>query len=194
MPTTIAQVGAELAEVPIDQLITTLAKGIADGQQALDMASVQTLITLAHTTVNLIPEITEVLTPAPFQVQVSGHAPIEITGARVTASAAEPVAMSALQAGIVPSFYQFTEATIQLKLSVQIREAQEQDEDGTIHPIFLLYGSSVNFKTQNTFSYSADASSSVTVIVKPVPSPPRLTPSTILVNALTGKPTVTVSS
>ena len=36
MPTTISQIGAELSEVPIDQLIANLAKGIADGQQALD--------------------------------------------------------------------------------------------------------------------------------------------------------------
>ena len=125
MTTTISQVGAELSEVPIDQLIANLAKGIADGQQALDMASVQTLITLSNTMVNLIPEVTEVITPSPFQVQISGQAPVEITGARVMASAAAPVTMSALQAGLVPSFYQFTEATIELKLSVQIREAQE---------------------------------------------------------------------
>jgi len=193
MPTTIAQIGAELSEVPIDQLIANLAKGIADGQQALDLASVQTLITLSNTMVNLIPEVTEVITPSPFQVQVSGQAPVTITGARVTASAAEPVAMTALQAGIVPSFYQFTEATIALKLSVQIREAQEVDTDGTTRPIFLLYGSNVNFKTQNTFSYSADASSSVTVTIKPVPAPARTTPSTVTVNALGGKPTVVVS-
>jgi len=191
MPT-ISQLGAELSEVPIDQLIATLAKGIADGQQALDMASVQTLITLSNTMVNLIPEVTEVITPSPFEVQISGQAPIEITGARVTASAAAPVAMSALQAGLVPSFYQFTEATIELKLSVSVREAQEVDQDGTIRPIFLLTGSNVNFKTQNTFSYSADASSSVSVVVKPVPAPARLTPSTVTVNALGSKPTVSI--
>jgi hypothetical protein len=192
MPTTISQIGAELSEVPIDQLIANLAKGIADGQQALDLASVQTLITLSNTMINLIPEVTEVITPSPFQVTVSGQAPIEITGARVEASAAAPVTMSALQAGLVPSFYQFTEATIALKLSVQVREAQETDEDGTIRPIFLLFGSSVNFKTQNTFSYEADASSSVTVVVKPVPAPARLMPSTVTVNALGSKPSVTI--
>jgi len=193
MATTISQVGAELSEVPIAELISNLAKGIADGQQALDLASVQTLITLSNTMVNLVPEVTEVITPSPFEVQISGHAPVEITGARVTASAAAPVTMSALQAGLVPSFYQFTEATIALKLSVQIREATETDTDGTSRPIFLLYGSSVNFKTQNTYSYQADASSSVTVTVKPVPAPPRLTPSTVTVNALTSKPTVTIA-
>jgi hypothetical protein len=193
MPTTIAQVGAELAEVPIGQLITNVAQGIADGQRALDLASIQTLIALSNTMVDLIPEVTEVITPSPFQVQVSGHAPVEITGARVMASAAAPVAMSALQAGIVPSFYQFTEATISLKMSVQIREAQEEDDQGTRRPIFLLYGSSVNFKTQNTYSYSADASSSITVVMKPIPAPSRLVPSTITVNALGPKPTVTVT-
>jgi hypothetical protein len=192
MPTTITQIGAELSEVPIADLITNLAKGIADGQQALDLASVQTLITLSNTMVSLIPQVTEVITPSPFEVEISGQSPIEITGAKVTATPGAPVTMSALQAGLVPSFYQFTEATIALKLSVSVREAQETDEDGTKRPIFFLFGSSVNFKTQNTYSYQADASSSVTVTVKPVPAPARLTPSTVVVNALTSKPTVTI--
>jgi hypothetical protein len=192
MATTISQIGAELSEVPIADLITNLAKGIADGQQALDLASVQTLITLSNTMVSLIPEVTEVITPSPFQVEISGQSPIEITGAKVTATPGAPVTMSALQVGLVPSFYQFTEATIALKLSVSVREAQETDEDGTRRPIFFLFGSSVNFKTQNTFSYQADAASSVTVTVKPVPAPARLTPSTVVVNALTSKPTVTI--
>ena len=189
----ITQVGAELAEVPFGDLIADVAQGIAEGQRALDLTSVQTLIELSKATVDLIPEVTEVITPEPFDVNVSGHAPISVTGARVTASASEPVQMSALQAGIVPSFYQFAEATIQLKMSLQIREVEKEESEGTKSRGKHLFGSHVNFRTQNTFTYTAEASSSVTAVIKPVPPPTRLVPSIVTVNALGPAPTVTIN-
>jgi hypothetical protein len=190
---TITQVGAELAEVPFGDLIANVAEGIAEGQRALDLTSVRTLIELSKATVDLIPEVTEVITPEPFDVNVSGHAPISVTGARVTASASEPVQMSALQAGIVPSFYQFAEATIQLKMSLQIREVEKEESEGKKSRGKHLFGSHVNFRTQNTFTYTAEASSSVTAVIKPVPPPTRLVPSIVTVNALGPAPTVTIN-
>jgi hypothetical protein len=190
-PTT--RIGAELAEVPFGDFIANVAQGIAEGQRALDLTSVQTLIELSKATVDLIPEVTEVVTPEAFDVNVSGHAPISVTGARVTASASEPVQMSALQAGIVPSFYQFAEATIQLKMSLQVREVEKEESDGKKSRGKHLFGSHVNFRTQNTFTYTAEASSSVTAVIRPVPPPTRLVPSIVTVNALGTTPTVTIN-
>ena len=190
---TITQIGNELAEVPFGDLIFNVAKGIADGQRALDLASLQTLLELSNTQVSLIPEVTEVIVAAPFQVPISGQSPVAVTGARVMASASEPVVMNALQAGIVPSFYQFTEATIQIKMSLQLREGEETDTNGNRRAAIFAFGSNVNFRTQNTFSYSADASSSVTATIRPVPAPSRLVPATITVNALAPKPIVTIT-
>ena len=62
-----------------------MAQGIADGQAALDLAAVKTLIALSQTTVDLIPEITEVISPEKLQVETDGDT-IEVTGARVTAT------------------------------------------------------------------------------------------------------------
>lgn len=189
----ITDVGAELAEVPFGDLIANVAQGIAEGQRALDLTAVKTLIELSKATVDLIPEVTEVVTPEPFDVNVSGHAPITVTGARVTASASEPVQMSALQAGIVPSFYQFAEATIQLKLSVQMREVEQEETDGQKSKGLRAFGSHVNFRTQSTFTYAAEGSSSVTAVIRPVPPPSRLIPSIVTVNALVQPPAVTVN-
>jgi hypothetical protein len=191
MPT-IGQIGSELAEVPIGDLLRSVAQGIADGQAALDLAAVQTLIVLSQTTVDLIPEITEVISPEKLQVQTDGDT-IEVTGARVTASASDAVQLSALQAGLTPSFYQFAEATIQLKLSVQMREVRETQSPTLGPPILRAFASNVNMRTQNTYSYTAEASSSVTALLKPVPPPSRLVPTTITVNELVQPPTVTVN-
>jgi hypothetical protein len=189
----ITRVGNELVEAHFGELLRSIAQGIADGQRALDLASINTLIVLAGTPVDIIPEVTELITPATIDVNVPGHAPVQVTGARVSASAAQPVQLSALQAGILPTFYQFTEVTIELKLSVQLREADQTDTDGSTKTGIFAFGSHVNFRTQNTFSYSVDAASTVTAIMRPVPPPARLLPSTITVNATGARPTVNVS-
>ena len=80
MPT-IGEIGSELAEVPVGDLLRSVAQGIADGQTALDVAAVKTLIVLAATTVELIPEITEVISPETLQVQTD-EGTIDVTGAR----------------------------------------------------------------------------------------------------------------
>jgi len=191
MPT--SQVGSELQEVDFGELIRSLAQGIADGQHALDLSSIATLQALANTNVSVIPEIAEVITPAPFQVDVSGQAPVWVTGARVTSTASDPVTMSALQAGILPTFYQFTEATIGLKVAVSLRETREIDSQGTVTTGLRAFGANVNFRTQNTYSYSVDAAASVNVTMRPVPPPRALQPSVVTVNATGAKPTVTVN-
>ena len=101
--------------------------------------------------------------------------------------------MSALQAGILPTFYQFTEATIALKLSLQMRQADETQSDGSTERVLIPFGSHVNFRTQSTFGYTAAAASTVNVTIRPVPPATRLVPSTITVNALGAHPTVTTS-
>lgn len=189
----VENVGNELAEVPFGDLISNIAQGIADGQRALDMTSIQTLIALTQTQVEVIPEITEVLTAEPFPVHVSGQPPIEVTGVRVQGSASAPVQMSALEAGILPTFYQFSEATIELKLSLQMREADQMQTDGKTARVLVPFGSHVNFRTQSTFGYTAQAASTVSVTIRPVPPDTRLVPSTITVNALGLRPTVTTS-
>jgi hypothetical protein len=188
---TIASIGNELAEVPIGELIRSVAEGIADGQRALDAASIRALIQLANTPIDIIPEVTEVLLPQTRTVTPSGLGPITVTGVRIDSSPSPPIRMNALQAGILPSFYQFTEALISVKLSVSVRQVTETDEDGTRRTGFRMFGSNVNFKTSNSYSYQADASSSVTVTMRPVPPPSRIVPTTVTVNALGPQPVVT---
>jgi hypothetical protein len=184
--------GNELGELALGDLLSSVAQGIAEGQRALDLTSVQTLIALANTPVHLIPEITEVITPTGISVPISGGA-IQVTGARVTATAADPVTMNALQAGIVPTFYQFSEATISLKVSLQVREVQETGTDGSAQSSFRAFSSNVNFRSQNTYSYAVDAASTVTAVIRPVPAPLRTVPATITVNTMGKTPTVTIN-
>lgn len=192
MPT-LSQVGNELQEAGFGDIIRSIAQGIADGQRALDLSAIQTLVVLSNTQVDIIPEVTEVITAQPIDVPISGQPSIQVTGARVTAEASDPVQMSALQAGLLPTFYQFTEAKIDLNLSIQLREATQTNTDGTQSVGIFAFASHVNFRTQNTYSYAVNASSNVSVTLKPVPANTRVLPANILINTLTPKPTVNVS-
>jgi len=74
-----------------------------------------------------------------------------------------------------------------------MRQADVTQTDGSTARVLMPFGSHVNFRTQSTFSYSASAASTVNVTMRPVPPDTRLVPSTITVNALGPKPTVTTN-
>jgi hypothetical protein len=201
-------IGQELLDIPFADMVTNLASAIAEGQLELDRSAIETLKFLVATKVDLIPEITEVIEPAPKQVEVGPSGAKKIipyTGANITASGAAPVTMNLLQAGLMPTFYQFTEASLEVKLSISIKRTEETEPvSGSSNPGPVKYArlalyktkafaSPVNYRTSSTYSYTAEGSSVLRATMKPVPPPPRLTPRTVTVNAFTTPPTVTIT-
>jgi hypothetical protein len=191
-------IGKDLLDIPFAEIVRNLAFAIAEGQLELDRSSIATLQFLMGTNVNIVPEISEVIEPAVRMVPVTGSAPIAVTGVTVRASGALPVEMSLLQAGLLPTFYQFTEATIEVKLSITMKETETKETGGST-PLgrqtskfgVLAFGSPVDYRTANTYSYAAQGSSVLRATLRPVPPPPRLIPSTVTINTLTTPPTVT---
>jgi hypothetical protein len=191
-----ATVGADLLAVPFPKMVLSLAQAIAKGQTALDQASLNTLKVLAKTKFDYIPELTEVLTP--HDITAGGTT---VTGVDVDLIAPRALKMTMLQAGIVPTFYQFTESVIEVKMTISSKvESQSEFEFGleTEASAGFLFASGsvsshVNFKTSNTYSYSAEGSSLLRTTLKPTPPPARMMPRFITVNALVQPPTVTFS-
>src|SRR5687768_16961164 len=109
-----ATVGADLLAVPFPKMVLSLAQAIAKGQTALDKASLNTLKVLARTKFDYIPEITEVLSPGP-EIDANGT---PVTGVDVELIEPRTLRLTMLQAGITPSFYQFTESVIEVKMSI----------------------------------------------------------------------------
>ena len=189
-------IGKDLLDLPFSEVVRNLAFAIAEGQLELDRSSIATLQFLIDNHVSIIPEISEVIAPAVRTVPISGSSPISVTGVSVTASGAAPVDMSLLQAGILPTFYQFTEATIEVKLSITMKETTSSETKGTSLGLragrfgALAFGSPVDYRTANTYSYTAQGSSVLRATMRPVPPPPRLVPSTVTINTLVNPPTV----
>jgi hypothetical protein len=190
-------IGQELLDIPFAEMVRNLAFAIAEGQLALDRSSVETLRFLLENEVDIVPEITEIIEPDPRTVTVDGRT-IPITGARITASGARPIRLNLLQAGLQPTFYQFTEATLEVKLSISIKRTEESNSSSRSSVpvkgfVTRAFASPVNYRTANTFSYTAEGSSVLRATMRPVPPPPRLTPRIVTVNALVTPPVVSIT-
>jgi len=198
-------IGRDLLDVPFAELVRNLAIAIADGQTALDRNSLETLKALADLQVDVLSDVTEIIEPTTTPVDVSvddGHGgtidhTVEVTGARVRSSGSGTTTMSMLQAGLFPTFYQFTEASVEVKIAITMHEDNSASSTGANQLGFLGLGgsramaSSVDYRSQNTYTYDATGSSVLTVTMRPVPPPSRLTPAITTINAFTTPPTVT---
>jgi hypothetical protein len=196
-------VGAELASVPFGRMIYDMASAIARSQTALDQASVKLVRVLANTTFDYVPDVVETLTPEARQVHVmvSGHPqvltdhegnPVWVTGVHVDCDVSPSFPLTLLQAGVNPTFYQFTNTTIQVKLSItSTTESQDTlnvgiDAQGNGDFLFAsgTVGSHVNASFSTKFSYSAEGSSSLSTTLACVPPPKNMMPRFFLINAM----------
>ena len=188
-------VGQELLDVPIADMVRDLAAAVAEGQLSLDRASIETLKFLASeaNAIDLIPQVTEVIAPTLSTVTVNGS-DVQVPGISVTQQPTTPVRTTLLQAGLLPTFYQFTEALIEVKLSVTLKEAgtvQTSTRPGFSKRSIMAFAAPVNFRNASTYTHTAEGSSLLRVTMKPVPPPVRLTPDVVTVNATVTPPVVT---
>src|SRR5947207_1087136 len=183
-----ATVGADLLAVPFPKMVFDLASAIAKGQTALDRASLGTLRVLANTEFDYVPEITEVISEGPKET-VGG---VEVTGVDVTVRPPRSIPLTLLQAGLTPSFYQFTESVIEVKMSISSKVSTQSEfefgVEATASAGFLFASGSVSshvdYRTSNTYSYSAEGSSLLLTTLGPVPPPARVVPCIFTVNPL----------
>ena len=188
-------VGQELLDVPIADMVRDLAAAVAEGQLSLDRASIETLKFLADKAhaIDLIPEVVEVISPARRSVRVDGQ-DLAVDTVAVDHQAAQPVSTTLLQAGLLPTFYQFTEALIEVRMSVSLKDsgsAPAATRPGFAGRRVMAFAAPVNFRNAATYSHSAEGSSLLRVTMRPVPPPTRLAPDVVTVNATVQPPVVT---
>jgi hypothetical protein len=194
-------IGRDLLDLPFAEMVRNLALAIAEGQTALDLNSLETLKALARTELDIIAEITEIIEADVREVEVGGDT-IPITGARIRASGTS-MNMNMIQAGLLPTFYQFTEAALEVRLSITMRETGESESEQQLDragPPFLALGrsrafaSSVDYRSSNKYNYQAAGASVLRATMRPVPAPTRVDPRFTTINTLTEPPTVTTDN
>jgi ribosomal protein L31E len=165
-------VGRELLDVPLPDMVTSLALGIAKAQRALDLVSVETAKELSEDKIKVIPAITE-----------------KITKDSVEFVPAAEVEMSLLAVGLNPTFYQFSESTIEVTMDIKTTATEDEKVKTTTegHVGFMCWGASIKVETEfnRHFGKEVHGTSKLFVKLTPVPPPPRLMPEVKSVN-LTG--------
>jgi hypothetical protein len=174
-------------------MVQSLAMAVAQGQLALDKSSLQTARALAAEEIMLIEELHEIIeykppTAVEYTKPNGDKETIMVTGVHVAFEHTPPARYTLLQAGIFPTFYQFTESIIEVKMSISSKttSGSEFEAGATLGVNYgpVSFAAHVNFKSSNTYSYSVEGSSLLRTTLKPVPPPARLSPRIITVNTL----------
>jgi hypothetical protein len=155
------------AEIPVREvpstsfadLVRMLAEGIADAQLSLDRASAEMLTELASTRVDVVRNITEI-------VDEKGN---------ITYKNGEPQSVSLLELGMLPAFYQFSQATVEVAMDLQIVENETGTEEQKGRK--TLFANTSNIRIERKLSRDVKISSKLTATLVPVPAPIRIEPS-----------------
>jgi hypothetical protein len=216
-------IGQELLDVPFPEMIYKMANAIAQGQRRLDKSSLDTARALARAKVSVIPDIFEIVEQK--KISDTADATDLPTGVgdtdtiSVRSVAGKPIDMTLMQAGLLPTFYQFTESLIEVKISISHRSSftsefeagaetevkTETELEAEAHGSLFGFGGSskvstsisttfashVNYKSSASYSYSAEGSSLLRTTLKPVPPPARIVPRIVTVDATVTPPKVT---
>lgn len=96
--------------------------------------------------------------------QAMGTTTVEIGGAE----------RNLLELGFTPTFYSFTEATIEAKLAFSVHEQTELTVGGSVGVQLSVFAASVNASYTRKYSFEAQGSSSVAARLVSLPPPSQL--------------------
>lgn len=165
-----ASVGQELLDVPLPEMVLKLALGIAEAQKALDENSVETSKALADTTIPLVMAVTQTIA-ADGTVSFTNAAPVDV---------------ALLQIGLLPTFYQFSEATIEVSMDIKTTTSTETNINMGVKANvgFSMWSASVSLDVSHNRKFGKEVKGTSRLVTKlvPVPPPPRIAPELILVD------------
>ena len=137
-------IGKQLADVPFDKMIETVAVGVAKTQNELDKISLQILKTMAAVKDN--GRYDESL-KIPFGRDKNGAV----------------AKRSLLELGFKPSFYQFVDTVIDIKMAISMTKDNRQGFKANATPITASYC--------NKYQYKVEGSASVRTKLVTLPAP-----------------------
>lgn len=165
-----ASIGRELLAVPLPEMVMKLGLGIAEAQRALDENSVETASLLAETTVPLVLAVTQTIA----------------ADGTVSFENAPPVDVALLQIGLMPTFYQFSEATIEVTMDIKTTASRETNikVSAKAKVGFACWSASVNTEVSHNRKFGKEVHGTSRLMTKmvPVPPPERIAPELILVD------------
>ncbi len=151
----------EAPSVSFGDLVRMVAEGIADAQASLDRASAELVQELANTKVKIVPRITET-------IDENGN---------ITYHHGDPQEVSLLDIGVTPTFYQFSSATVEVRMDLKIVETKTETETTETKRRHVVYAETSSLRAERKLNRDVNVSSKLTATLVPVPSPLRLEPT-----------------
>lgn len=145
-----ANVGQELLNVPFAEMVVKLAAAIAEGQYKLDRVSCEI---------------------AKFMGDEKA-APISLPDLTTEGGTIET---SLIGAGFQPTFYQFTDTIIEVRMAISMNKTTEAKASVSAKGGFACFSASVNASYSSKYSYSVEGSSLLRTKITPLPPNPFMT-------------------
>lgn len=143
-------IGQELLDVPFGEMVVQLASAIAEGQYKMDQISCKIARMMGD------PKECSIEIPN-FSRDGENASDKDATTGKET--------VSLIGAGFQPTFYQFTDTIIEVKISIKITKSME----ATFNSKFGCSVASVSASFSSKYSYSAEGSSLIRTKITPVP-------------------------
>ncbi|MBC7964260.1 MAG: hypothetical protein H7Y05_15115 [Steroidobacteraceae bacterium] len=142
-------VGQELLNVPFAEMVLKLASAIAEGQYKLDMVSCKLAKFMGdkNTAPIYLPDLTDP------------------TGKK-------EIVTSLIGAGFQPTFYQFTDTIIEVKMAISMNQTTEASVSVSASGGWGPFSASVNASYSSKYSYSVEGSSLLRTKITPLPPNP----------------------
>ncbi|WP_424409277.1 hypothetical protein [Pasteurella sp. PK-2025] len=134
-------IGQELLNVPFGDMVVQLASAIAEGQYKMDLVSVEIAKKMGQE---------EVALPS---LKPNGG----------------PVQVTLLGAGFQPTFYQFTDSIIEVKIAITMVSSKEASIAAKAKLGWACFSASVNASYSSKYSYSVEGSSLLRTKITPLP-------------------------
>lgn len=147
-----SSVGAELLNAPFPQMVRELGVGIAEAQFALDQVSIK---------------ITQLM--AGYKLNDQGNLVADNSSFIKLTANGESYSLLAL--GFTPTFYQFVDTVIELKMAVSMTQSSEVSLSSKANVLFVA---SVNASYSQKYQYSVEGSSLMRTKLVTVPAPAAL--------------------
>jgi len=142
-------VGQELLNVPFPEMVLKLASAIAEGQYKMDQVSCEIAKFMGSdkTAPVYLPDLTNDDPEATIKTSLIG-------------------------AGFQPTFYQFTDTIIEVKMAITMNQSFETSVSTSAKGGFMCFSASVNASFSAKYSYSVEGSSLLRTKITPLPPSP----------------------
>ncbi len=148
----------ETDSVSFADLVRLLGESVAAAQMSLDRASATLMAELAQTYVDLVRSVTETIQP----------------DGEIAYDTGEPQRVSLLELGITPSFYRFSEASVEVVMDVKIVETTTESAEGPAR--WGLFADTRSVKSERKLNRDVTMTSRLRATLVAVPSPLRVEP------------------